>query len=183
MPGAAALVRALADAGFEVEVPADIRGVQWSKLVMNLNNAVGALTDVPTPRLIFEAPYRRIVAAVVAEALRVMSAAGIHPSRLGAIPVALVPYVLRLPTALLKVVARAQLEMDPEARSSMWQDLDRRRTTEVDFLNGEIVRLAENARTRAPLNARIVELVKAAEQKKEGSPRLSAQALWEAMRR
>lgn len=71
-----------------------------------------------------------------------------------------------------------QMDIDPEARSSMWEDLERRRLTEVDELNGEIVKLAEERGLRAPLNARIVELVHQAEQKASGSPKLGADELW-----
>jgi 2-dehydropantoate 2-reductase len=157
---------------------ADIRAVQWSKLVMNLNNAIGALTDVPTPTLIFDPGYRRVLAAVMGEAIRVIRAAGIRPARLGAIPVRYFPLMLRLPTRVLRVVARAQLEMDPTARSSMWQDLHARRTTEIDELNGEIVRLAEKNGMRAPVNAAVVRLIRDAERANAGSPALSADALW-----
>lgn len=173
-----ALGEALAEAGFLVELPPDIRAVQWSKLIMNLNNAIGALTDVPTPSLIFEADYRRVLAAVMGEAIRVLGEAGIRPAKLGAIPVKYFPTVLRLPTRVLRVVARAQVKMDPTARSSMWQDLHARRPTEVDELNGEIVRLAQKIGTKAPINEAIVRLIRDAEKRAEGSPKLTADALW-----
>jgi 2-dehydropantoate 2-reductase len=57
----------------------------------------------------------------------------------------------------------------------------RGRVTEVDYLNGEIVDVARRNGRDAPLNRRIVELVHQAEAKGEGSPRLRAQALWEAL--
>jgi hypothetical protein len=63
----------------------------------------------------------------------------------------------------LKLVARIQVKIDPTARSSMWEDLSRGRLTEVDYLNGEIVRLADSLGTKAPINQRIIELVRDAE--------------------
>ena len=63
----------------------------------------------------------------------------------------------------------------------MWEDLQRQRATEVDFLNGAIVELAERTGGAAPLNRRIVELVHAAERAGAGSPRLTAEALWTAL--
>ncbi len=167
----------LVRAGIDVERPRAIAAKQWSKLMMNLANSVSALSGAPTRELVLDAGYRRIVAAVIAEALAVLRVAKIRPARLGALPVHVFPWALRLPTGLVRVVARAQLAIDPEARSSMWEDLEKRRPTEVDFLNGEIVRLAEAHGTRAPLNAKLVELVHAAEGRSEGSPRLSADAL------
>lgn len=59
----------------------------------------------------------------------------------------------------------------------MWQDLDARRATEVEYLNGEIVRLAARAGSVSPLNQRVVELIHAAETAAVGSPRLSPEEL------
>jgi 2-dehydropantoate 2-reductase len=175
------LVAALAAAGFEVQVVAGIRPLQWSKLIMNLNNAVGALSDRPTPDLLFLEGYRRILRAVMAEAIGVLRAAKEPTARLGPLPIGLFPFLLRLPTPLLRVVASAQVKIDPEARSSMWEDLTRGRPTEVDHLNGEIVRLAESCGVKAPLNARMVEIVHDAEKRAAGSPKLDADALWSAL--
>jgi 2-dehydropantoate 2-reductase len=178
-------VKELADAlergGFEMVVAKDIRGLQWSKLIMNLNNALSALTDAPTPRLVFEKPYSRIVVAVIKEALAVLDAAGVKPKRLGPMPVQIFPFVLGLPTPLLKLVARIQIEIDPDARSSMWEDLHRGRPTEVDWLNGEIVRVAEASKVKAPLNERIVSLIKEAEKAGKGSPKMPPEELWKAL--
>ncbi len=172
------LADALERGGFEMVLARDIRGVQWSKLIMNLNNAVSALTDAPTPRLVFDKRYSKILVAVMKEALDVLKAAGVTPKKLGPLPVQLFPLVLRLPSPVLKVVARVQLEIDPEARSSMWEDLTRRRPTEVDWLNGEIVRVAKSAGVKAPLNERIVELIREAEKAGAGSPKMPPEELY-----
>lgn len=174
---AQALGAALRSAGFEVQDAPEIRGLQWSKLVTNLNNAISALSGAPTPELLASPGYRRALGLVVAEAITVLQRAGIQTRRLGPIPVGLFPLVMRLPTWLLQLVTRAQLEIDPEARSSMWEDLEQRRPTEVEELNGEIVRLAKAHGLEAPRNQRLVELVHRAEEAQAGSPRLSAAAL------
>jgi 2-dehydropantoate 2-reductase len=175
------LLAALDRARITHVVAKDIRAIQWSKLMMNVNNAVGALTDVPTQRLIFDEPYRRIVRALIEESLRVLDEAGVKPARLGPLPPKLFPYLLRLPTSVVKILSRVQVSIDPEARSSMWDDLTRGRLTEVDFLNGEIVRLARSSGTAAPRNERIVALVHDAERAKRGSPGMTADALWDAL--
>jgi len=54
--------------------------------------------------------------------------------------------------------------IDPVARSSMWEDLERGRPTEVDAINGEVVRLAAQHRMPAPVNERLVQLIHEAEQ-------------------
>ena len=175
------LAAALSAAGFELELVADIRPLQWSKLIMNLNNAVGALSDRPTPDLLFIEGYRRILRAIMTEAIAVLRAAKEPTARLGPMPIGLFPLLLRLPTPVLRFVASAQVKIDPEARSSMWEDLTRGRPTEVDHLNGEIVRLAASCGAKAPLNARMVDLVHDAEKRAAGSPKLSADDLWSAL--
>jgi 2-dehydropantoate 2-reductase len=70
---------------------------------------------------------------------------------------------LTLPDFVCTRVASRMLAIDPQARSSMWEDLQAGRKTEVDYLNGEIVRLAERLGRGAPVNARLTALVHAAE--------------------
>lgn len=164
-------------AGLETEVHEDLAPHQWTKLLVNLNNAVSALSGAPTVMLLQTPGYRRIIAAVIEEALSVLRTAGIKPASLRGVPIGVMPTVLRLPTFLVRLVTRAQFKVDPEARSSMWEDLQRGRRTEVDFLNGEVAELAAKVSAKAPLNARIVELVRAAEADGGGSPELSPSAL------
>jgi 2-dehydropantoate 2-reductase len=179
---AESLLGALDGAGFDVEAVADVRSVQWAKLIMNLNNAVSALSGVPTREILMSRGYRAILGATIAEALEVLRAAHVRPARLGLFPVSSFPALLRLPTPVLRVFARAQLRIDPEARSSMWEDLARGRPTEVDELNGEIVRLASEHGMDAPLNRRVVELVHDVEAKASGCPAMSPEALWQALK-
>ena len=175
----------LAAAGFETEASSNIRGVQYAKLLMNVNNAVGALTDVPTARLLEDARYRRIrSASLKKEALGAMRAANVKPARLGRLPAAAFstsPQVCRA-TYSVSILRRCSW-IDPEARSStsMKRPHEKHRTTEVDDLNREIVRLAKTAGAHAPMNGRIVDLVHDAERRNAGSPGMSADALWRAL--
>jgi 2-dehydropantoate 2-reductase len=59
----------------------------------------------------------------------------------------------------------------------MWEDLVRRRDTEVDWLNGEIVRLAQSCGRDAPVNRRVVSLVHDVEARRTGPPNIGADAL------
>jgi 2-dehydropantoate 2-reductase len=59
----------------------------------------------------------------------------------------------------------------------MYEDFELKRKTEIDFLNGEIVNLAKKHGIPAPVNQRIVNLVKDAEQKQSGSPMHSPEFL------
>lgn len=173
----AELRQALQHAGFMVVLHDNLRAVQWSKLLINLNNAVNALAGVPLREQLGNRGYRLVMADVVREGLSCLRAAGIKPVRLGRLVPSLAPVALSLPDWLFFRVAAAMVKVDPRARSSMWEDLDRRRTTEIELLNGEIVRLGEKLGVATPLNRKLCELVHAAERDQRGSPQLSAQAL------
>ena len=146
-------------AGISLDLHADMTAVQWGKLLLNLNNPVNALSGLPLREELMDAGYRRCLAALMQEALDVLDAAFIVPARLGPLPPHRVPAVPRLPTLVFKLVAARMLRMDAEARSSMADDLALGRRTEVDAICGEVVRLAEATGMKAPLAARMIELV------------------------
>lgn len=174
-PRLAALARAIEAAGLPLILARDLRARQWSKLVINLSNALGALSGATTRTVLHDAGYRRILRAVIVEALSVLRAGRIATARLGRLPIQLFPPLLGLPTPIFAALAKAQLRVDPAARSSMWQDLARGRPTEVEELNGEIVRLARAHGVPAPLNERLVALVHEAEG--HGSPNFAPATL------
>jgi 2-dehydropantoate 2-reductase len=152
---------------------ADMGAVQWGKLLLNLNNALNALSGLPLATQLADRRWRLLLAAQIEEALAVVRASGIRPARIESVPPRMIPFILRLPDALFRMVARRMLAIDPQARSSMWEDLERRRPTEIDYLQGAIVALAEKSNAPAPTTSRIATLVKVAERMGAGSPRLA----------
>ena len=146
-------------AGVPLQLHADMRSVQWGKLLINLNNPVNALSGLPLKAQLLERDYRRCFAALVEEAVGVLDAAGIAPAQLVALPARRLPALLRLPTWLFRMVAARMLRIDEHARSSMADDVSLGRRTEVDALCGEVVRLAEAQGMEAPRNRRMVELL------------------------
>jgi 2-dehydropantoate 2-reductase len=69
------------------------------------------------------------------------------------------------------------LAVDASARSSMWDDLERRKPTEIDYIQGEIVRLAGRHGLAAPLCERVMGLIKAAEAAHQGPSHLAPEAV------
>jgi 2-dehydropantoate 2-reductase len=171
--GAAGLREALDVRGVAVAESRDMTGVLWGKLLLNLNNALNALAGIPLAAELADKRWRRLLAAQIDEGLEVLKAAGIRPARIEGVPPSAIPRILRVPDWLFKRVAATMLAIDPEARSSMWEDLQRRRPTEIDHLQGAILALAGKLRMRPPLTQRIVDLVKAAEAARAGSPGLT----------
>ncbi|MCX5214912.1 2-dehydropantoate 2-reductase [Kitasatospora sp. NBC_00240] len=165
------LAAAAAAAGLRLELRRDMAAVQAAKLLMNLNNAVNALSGLPLREQLGGRHYRACLARCQREALAAFRAAGVRPARLGPVPPAWTPAVLRLPDGLFRRLAGASLRIDGQARSSMWEDLQRGRTTEIDTLQGEIVTLAGQFGLAAPANARLVELVREAETAAAGTAR------------
>jgi 2-dehydropantoate 2-reductase len=159
----ARLVAACLAAGIDSEQRDDMRAVQWAKLVLNLNNAINALSNVPLASELAERNYRRVLAAAQREALSVLAAAREPIAKLSPLPMTWLPRILELPDWLFAVIAKRVVAVDPTARSSMWDDFEAGRPTEVDYLQGEIVALAERIGRTAPVNATLARLVHAVE--------------------
>jgi 2-dehydropantoate 2-reductase len=156
---------------------ANIAGVQWGKLLINLNNALNALSDLPLREQLAQRSWRALFADQMAEGLAAMKAEGIKPVASTPVPPALTPHLLRLPDAVFRLLLGRTMKIDPEARSSMWEDLQRGRRTEIDYLQGVITQIAERHGLKAPLCARIVALVKRAEADFKGSPGLTPEQI------
>ena len=60
------------------------------------------------------------------------------------------------------------MKIDPEARSSMWEDLQRRTATEIDYLQGVIIEIADRHGLQVPLSRRVVALIRSAESRRQG---------------
>ena len=170
--GVAGLADLLSVEGCPVKTHPDMQAVAWGKLLLNLNNALVALSDLPLATELSDRRWRRVLAAQIAEGLAVLKATGIRPAGVAGAPPSLLPAILRLPDWIYKRLARRMLEIDPQARSSMWDDLQRRRPTEIGELQGAIVALAQGTAVPMPLTNRIVALVRAAEAAGTGSPGL-----------
>ena len=128
----------------------DMVGVAWGKLLINLNNAVNALSGKPLLEQLSSRDYRRVFAASQIEALEILKAAGITPAKLGPFPPKLLPHIIGAPDWIFRRLVLKVQKIDAKARSSMADDFAAGRPTEIDFLNGEVVRLARKiGRVRA----------------------------------
>ena len=171
--GVPGLVDILNVAGLPAAVSADMNAVLWGKLVLNLGNAINALSGLPLAEQFADRRWRLVLAAQIDEALAVMRACAIRPAAIGALRPALLPFVLRLPDFLFRMLARRMIAFDPKAKSSTLQDLERGRRTETDEFQGAIIRLAEQAGMPAPLTRLVLDRIRAAEAEGKGSPHLS----------
>ncbi len=142
------LADACTRAGMPTRALPDARGAQWRKVIFNAaTNPIGALTQLTHGRVCEYEPLRRLVSALVDEGKAVATAQGIE---LDADPEELIDHA-----------ARPDVAYDHKA--SMLQDVEAQRETEVDFLNGGIVRFGEQHGVPTPTNRAIWALVKGLE--------------------
>ncbi|MDQ2982811.1 MAG: 2-dehydropantoate 2-reductase [Actinomycetota bacterium] len=142
------LAEACTRAGLPTEAVHDARGAQWRKVIFNAaTNPVGALTGLTHGRVCEFSPLRQLVTALVNEGEAVAGAQGIE---LDADPEELIDHA-----------ARPDVAYDHKA--SMLQDVEARRHTEIDFLNGGIGRFGREHGVPTPLNDAVTALVKGLE--------------------
>ena len=134
-------------AGLDTRISRDIKSLLWSKLIINVGiNALTAITRLNNGKLTeFEGP-RRIMREAVTEAIRIAKRKRIK---------------LIYDDPLAKV--EAVCEATSSNVSSMLQDILRKKRTEIDFINGVVVRLGQELSIPVPVNSILVDLVKTIE--------------------
>jgi len=142
------LADACTRAGMPAHAVADARGPQWRKVIFNAStNPIGALTGLTHGRVCERSDLRALVSGLVDEGKAVAAAQGIV---LDADPEELIDHA-------------AKPEVAYGHKASMLQDVEARRTTEIDYLNGGIVRFGREHGVPTPLNEAIWALVKGVE--------------------
>ena len=172
--GTRSIAEAAAGGPAALKLSDDMLGLAWGKLLINLNNAVNALSGKTLKDELRHRDYRRVFAAAMREGLELLKRAQIEPATVGPISPQVLPRIVDSPDWLFNSVFLKRWKIDAKARSSMADDLAAGRRTEVDYLNGELVTLAERLQRDAPVNRAIVELVHKAE---AGAPPLAPTAL------
>jgi 2-dehydropantoate 2-reductase len=151
-PASARIAAAFSAAGVPIEVSDNVIGALWAKLIVNCAyNALSAITQLPYGRMVQGDGVPAVMGDVVDECLAVARAAGID-----------------VPGDLLKAVPQIAETM-PGQFSSTAQDLARGKPTEIDHLNGFVVRKGDALGVPTPANRVLLALVKLLEER--GSPR------------
>jgi 2-dehydropantoate 2-reductase len=146
------VVERLADActrgGMPTHAVADARGPQWRKVIFNAStNPVGALTGLTHGRVCERPDLRALVSGLVSEGKAVAAAQSIE---LDSDPEELIDHA-------------AQKHVAYDHKASMLQDVEAKRQTEIDYLNGGIVRFGKEHGVPTPLQQAIWALVKGVE--------------------
>jgi 2-dehydropantoate 2-reductase len=150
----AALAEMLRAAGIGITIADDIERTLWSKLIINCAfNALSAVASIPYGPMLEVKGTRDVVTSAVQEAISVARASGVS------IPDDLLEHILNIPA------------MMPNQMSSTAQDLARGKPSEIDFLNGHVVRKGAELGIATPTNQALQVMVKLAERGKEISRR------------
>ncbi len=143
-------------------VSANIRGAHWLKLLVNVNNALPAITNFSVQEVYADPYLSQLVIRLLQEGLAVVQRAGIRLESLPDVSVVLMRLLGKLPVKIAARLASAKVRRTASTApvlGSTLQSLRRHRLTEIDYLNGEIVRLGTEVEVPTPLNAIMVEMV------------------------
>ena len=155
----------LNNSGLKTIVVENVEGLLWSKLLLNLQIAVTALTGQTIRESIVNRDSRRMIIATINEGADVVEKSGIKLERLPEVdPIRIVKRLNKYNSFILGIGSRL-IGVKENARNSMWQSLSRGKPTEIDYINGEIVNLARMNNLEAPINKKLVKLVKEVERK------------------
>lgn len=153
---------------FAVHISEDIHGAHWSKLILNLSNALAGVLGRGLNEIFDDPAICRLGIMLMREAYQTMRAAGIRLAGLPDLPLEKLAGLLEAPVEvssgiygnIMKGLSKEYLP------GSILQSIRRGRPSEVDYLNGEIVLLAGKNGGSAPINKKAAELVKRVEQQK-----------------
>jgi 2-dehydropantoate 2-reductase len=155
------------DVLFELVTPVfvtdQIEGAMWSKLVINaLTNSLQALTGKPLSECVNDPVIASFAVRQLKESFGVVRAAGIPLIDMPSAPMKLFSMMVRLPAFVGKAILRKNLGRADEAATmtSTLQSILRKQPTEIDYLNGEFVRLGEKTGFPTPVNRAIVEAIR-----------------------
>ena len=153
-PASETLAQTLDAAGIRTTIADDIETTLWSKLVINCAfNALSAVAGISYGPMLEVEGTRDVVASAVQEAVTVARASGVS------MPDDLLERIMKIPAAM------------PNQMSSTAQDLARGKSSEIDFLNGYVVRKGAELGIPTPTNHALQVMVKLAERRSEISGR------------
>ena len=152
---------ALLNRALRTQTSEDIRGAHWTKLIWNLNNAVPAVTGLSIQEGNRSPRIRELNIGLIREGLQVIESVRIKTAPVPGVPFSLIKAMVKMPLAVSSLVVKSKtrsLGRTPVLTSTL-QSIRRGRSTEIDYLNGEIVNLGKQKDIPTPLNSLIVELV------------------------
>ncbi len=146
---------------FAVVVTQDIVGMKWLKLFVNFNNCIPALIGKSMQETFADKDLCRLSIMLLREGLGVVQKAGIEIVDLPKFPAQRILGLAAMPIdQAVEIIHKTLTTLSKEPLyGSILQSILRKRTSEIDFINGEVVLLAKNLQSEAPLNQRVIDMV------------------------
>lgn len=152
-------VQRLLDPIVETHIHQNIVGARWTKLLVNIfGNTMDAMTGVHLGTCMKSKSIRIVVTRILKETLLVVNTSGVRLSALPGVPIGVFKAIIQSPlpvsARLLQYISRNSTTV-----SSTLQSLKRGRTTEIEYLNGEIVSLGKTMHIETPYNSAVVKCI------------------------
>ncbi len=155
-----------------VELTDNFEGAQWTKLIVNHVNGLSAITGLSVQEVIGDRRLRAIMTETMREAVRVARASGIEFASLQGLSDRLLTAFDRLPARLgqlLPLLMKHRMGSRPNPGSTL-QSIRRGQPTEIDYLNGAVVRRGADGGVPTPASEQLVRMVHEVEQSGEFIP-------------
>lgn len=153
---------------FPTIISEDIKGMKYLKIFVNASNCLPAIIGKSMQEVFSDLEISRISMGIWKEAFEVIKTAGIQLVSLPGFPVENLTRLISLPSASAAVIFSGimkNLSQEP-LYGSILQSIMRDRISEIDYINGEFLRLADEYNLDAPLNRMLVEMVHQVEKTK-----------------
>lgn len=152
---------------FPVVVSENIMGMKWLKLFVNFNNCLPALIGKPMQETFADMDFCKLSAMLLKEGFAIVNNAGIELASLPSFPVERIAGLAGMPLEQgAGIIHKTLTGLSKEPLyGSILQSLMRKRTSEIDYINGEVVHLARNTGQEAALNRKVVDMVHQVEQR------------------
>ncbi len=146
----------------------DIRCAHWTKLIVNLNNAIPAITGLSIQEIGAQPELRKLSFFLMKEGLDVTKLADIKLCNLPGVPIGLLKKIFSMPVPMATLMLGLLMKSTGAVPKSMGtlpvmgstlQSIKRGRSTEIDYLNGEIVALGNKLGISTPYNSTVVNKV------------------------
>lgn len=146
---------------FHVVVTSEIVGMKWLKLFVNFNNCLPAVIGRSMQETFSDLEFCRLSVLLLKEGMEIIRAADIKLVSLPQFPAERIMGLVTMPVEqAVGIINKTLTTLSKEPLyGSILQSIMRRRASEIEFINGEVVRLAQRIGKDAPLNRKIVEMV------------------------
>ncbi len=163
------LIKSALEKSFSIVVSEDVLGMKYLKIFLNANNCITAILGVSMQEAFNDLEIAQISVDIWKEGLKIIQESGIQLASLPDFPVERLIKLTSLPSSeAAKIFSGIMLNLSKEPLyGSILQSIRRGRASEIDYLNGEFVKLAKKHNTSASLNEKLVEMVHKVEETKK----------------